>query len=400
MTDSQPQRHLLLVTGMHRSGTSALCAALAAAGGTFGDHLIAAMAGVNDEGFWEDAEVVALNDRLLAERGATWYSLAAGVDAARPDHNDGLLAEAAGILSRGFGTGPIEVVKDPRFCLTLPFWLQACDTAGLPVTVCIATRAPLEVARSLQRRDGFPLGFGLRLYSHYLDRLQSDLPEVAHFVPYPALTGNAQEALQPLLAELGQSGVSVADASGAVRSELRHHVAGSDEGLLAIAPGGRVDIAALNDEIESRYPQLTTYSELATVVAARGAELTALGESHSQALATIAQRDEEIDQLGAEYRAAIDTIAERDGQIAEFDRRLARTGQELAEAMATVTERDEQIVEFDRRLHEIGEMHRHALDTVEARDARIQELNERLERIYNLPIAGLIIRRLRANAKG
>ncbi len=44
---------LLIVTGMHRSGTSALCAALAACGVSFGDRLIGAIAGVNDEGFWK-----------------------------------------------------------------------------------------------------------------------------------------------------------------------------------------------------------------------------------------------------------------------------------------------------------------------------------------------------------
>ncbi len=51
---------VLFVVGMHRSGTSALCAALAARGVSFGSDLLGPMAGVNDEGFWEDAGVVAI----------------------------------------------------------------------------------------------------------------------------------------------------------------------------------------------------------------------------------------------------------------------------------------------------------------------------------------------------
>ena len=61
-------RKLLFVVGMHRSGTSALCAALEACGATFGGELLGAMPGVNDEGFWEDEAVVALNERLLLHK--------------------------------------------------------------------------------------------------------------------------------------------------------------------------------------------------------------------------------------------------------------------------------------------------------------------------------------------
>ena len=47
-------RKLLFVVGMHRSGTSALCAALQGCGASFGDNLLAPMAGVNADGFWEE----------------------------------------------------------------------------------------------------------------------------------------------------------------------------------------------------------------------------------------------------------------------------------------------------------------------------------------------------------
>ena len=63
---------LLLVLGMHRSGTSALCAALAACGVSFGDRLLDPLAGVNDEGFWEDAAVVAIDQQSLALLDPNW----------------------------------------------------------------------------------------------------------------------------------------------------------------------------------------------------------------------------------------------------------------------------------------------------------------------------------------
>ncbi|MEZ5566791.1 MAG: hypothetical protein R3E54_00255 [Halioglobus sp.] len=73
-------RHLLFVVGMHRAGTSALCAALSACGASFSDKLLPPMAGVNDEGFWESVEVVAINEQLLAAAGFEWFSAPADAE--------------------------------------------------------------------------------------------------------------------------------------------------------------------------------------------------------------------------------------------------------------------------------------------------------------------------------
>ena len=77
--NQSPEPGLLLVVGMHRSGTSALCAALHASGASFGTSLLDPMSGVNDEGFWEDEAVVALNERLLEQLGYHWYSVPVGL---------------------------------------------------------------------------------------------------------------------------------------------------------------------------------------------------------------------------------------------------------------------------------------------------------------------------------
>src|SRR3546814_8776754 len=55
----------LVVLGMHRSGTSALANALAAAGADPGERLVPGSPG-NETGHWEDAFEVATHQRLLA----------------------------------------------------------------------------------------------------------------------------------------------------------------------------------------------------------------------------------------------------------------------------------------------------------------------------------------------
>lgn len=162
-------RTILFVVGMHRSGTSAMCAALAACGASFGNNLLGAMAGVNDEGFWEDAAVVSINEQLLALLGVTWFSVSAQME--KIDWGaqcfDELRREAAVILQRGFGSASLEAVKDPRLCITLPFWLDQCSSLAIDKRVLVCGRSPMEVARSLQKRDAFPLAFGLRLCASY-----------------------------------------------------------------------------------------------------------------------------------------------------------------------------------------------------------------------------------------
>ena len=159
------ERKLLFIVGMHRSGTSALCSALRASGATFGSSLLQAMSGVNDEGFWEDAEVVEVNEQLLHHLGTHWYT--ASKDLASVDWSADVFSaqrlQAMAIVERGFGGGALEAVKDPRLCVTLPFWLSLCEQLEISTSVCVINRAPLEIARSLKKRDGFPLGYGLRL---------------------------------------------------------------------------------------------------------------------------------------------------------------------------------------------------------------------------------------------
>ena len=378
---------LLIVKGMHRSGTSALCAALAACGVSFGERLIEAMAGVNDEGFWEDARVVALNEQLLALTDSTWYAPApglAGIDWTQECFQD-LRQQAAALLEAGFGESAWGAVKDPRFCLTLRFWLDVGNDLGLATRVCAIGRVPLEVARSLQRRDGFPPGYGLRLCSAYRGLLLAALPADALQVDYDALLADTPATVGRLAEELALAPDPQRLAVG-VRAELRHQRSeSSDNPLAELSVQG---LAQLDAEIAGHYPAEQVLAEFAREQVARGLELSRVGAAHSQALATIAQRDADVAALAAEHREALSTLRQRDADIDAL-------ASEHRVALATLDERDEQIREFDRRLAKIGEEHSHALEVIRERDAQVALLQERLDYIYNLPGVGFVIRQLR-----
>ena len=330
-----PSRHLLLIAGMHRSGTSALCAALERCGVSFGSNLLSPMAGVNEDGFWEDADVVALNEQLLERLGGTWFAPPPGLG--EVDWNSTTWSDLHGpaartLLARGFGPAPLQALKDPRLCLTLPFWLAACSEQELPVTVCLVSRAPLEIARSLQKRDGFPPGYGLRLYASYRRLLAANAPPGSLHVTYEALLRDPSAVMlalsEALPLELPEDGLV-----GTVRRDLRHHEEQPGDPVLGEPDGRKIDQAALEAAIERDFPAVDLAPDLARCLVARGEQLTRLGGEHAVALATLNQRDADIDRLSALHREALATIDERDAQIREFDRRLAETGAHLALAL-------------------------------------------------------------------
>ena len=145
---------IILVLGMHRSGTSMLTAGLPALGIDLGPNLMPPRPGDNDKGYFENPDIVALNEQLLAMDGYHWSSLAYG---RRIDYGAeryaAQRAEAGEILATQFGPGPIAI-KDPRLCLTLPFWHQVIEAArpGAEILHLHLFRHPTAIAASFAAR--------------------------------------------------------------------------------------------------------------------------------------------------------------------------------------------------------------------------------------------------------
>ncbi|MGX9962620.1 sulfotransferase family protein [Roseomonas sp. F4] len=180
-----PPRPAVLVLGMHRSGTSALTRVLSLHGLTLPARLVGARSD-NPRGFWEAAEVAALNDRILAAMGRSYdYPRPLPEGLLPAEALEPFIAEAAALLATEFpGEAPF-VLKDPRICRLLDVWLPALARFGAAPLALIAVRNPLEVARSLEAREGMGKRRALLLWlSHVLasERDSRHLPRcVAHY---------------------------------------------------------------------------------------------------------------------------------------------------------------------------------------------------------------------------
>jgi hypothetical protein len=194
---------LLVVLGMHRSGTSATTRAMAALGADLGDRLMPAAGGNNDKGFFEDYDIVKLNVELMTAAGMDWHSLGE-LDVSRipPERLEAFQTEALATL-RAKCQGKIFALKDPRLARLITLWKPVFDRVGVPVKYVLSVRNPLSVARSLAKRDGMVEEKAVQLWlEHVVPSLVEtrDCPRV--IVEYDALLDQPVAELERIAARL------------------------------------------------------------------------------------------------------------------------------------------------------------------------------------------------------
>lgn len=166
LSHSTPTRPLILVLGMHRSGTSATTAVLGKLGLAMPNTPMTPQE-ENPTGYWESARLCDVHDEMLREAGSRWDDWTALRLADKPARTGEILT----VLAEEFDLSRVSTVKDPRICRMVPFWLEALATGGFSPRIVIPYRNPLEVAASLVKRgNGMTTEQGLLLWlRHVLD---------------------------------------------------------------------------------------------------------------------------------------------------------------------------------------------------------------------------------------
>ncbi|MCY1264997.1 hypothetical protein D9M68_142010 [compost metagenome] len=187
---------VLVVLGMHRSGTSVLSAGLEALGVEFGDNLIPARAD-NPKGYWEDARLVELNEEILAACGFSSGDIGLSDGRVSDPAHFGDWVRRAGLLLEELLVGKSLLgIKDPRMPRLMPIWQAAFDALGLRVDYVIAARHPLSVAASLAARDQLSQEKSLLLwYEHSCRAIQWALCRGAVVADYDQLLATPWEEL-------------------------------------------------------------------------------------------------------------------------------------------------------------------------------------------------------------
>lgn len=171
-----------IITGMHRSGTSLIARLFYEAGADMGNpETFYRPDRWNPEGYFEQPDIHAVNMPLI--NGPWWKFSYFWLPSTKT-----ILKRAgrrAGQIRRTAQAYCGKVIKETRFCLTLPAWLKyGAHVDGL----LIVLRDPVQVARSIQKRNHTFLRHGYYMWRVHNERILAhagadDIP--VWFVYYP-----------------------------------------------------------------------------------------------------------------------------------------------------------------------------------------------------------------------
>ena len=213
-----PKRTAYVVLGMHRSGTSSVAGTLALLGAA-APRTLMRPAEDNPKGFWESEVVTAFNDRLLAAAGSSWNDWRRLDPSALSD--PGWSEEAARVLDAEFGGAGAIVLKDPRICRFFPFWRRVLGAAGYAPLIVMPIRDPLEVAASLNARNGMDPARALRLWlRHVLDAEAASRGLPRHLMGWDAFIADWRGETDRMATHLRRPLTPTPDQSGAVDAFL------------------------------------------------------------------------------------------------------------------------------------------------------------------------------------
>jgi len=221
------QRTGIVVLGMHRSGTSALTRVLNLLGCDLPKTLMQASP-TNEAGHWESLAIYRLNDRILESAASAWQ-LEFNPSWFGSPRADEFVGEAVATIADEFGSSRFLVLKDPRICRLLPFWVEVLDRCHIKPSVLIPLRNPLEVAASIEKRDHFDPALGYLLWlRHILDAEAASRELPRHFSTYDQLLENWGALVRDAGATLGVHWPRLSDRSaGEIEAFLaeghRHH---------------------------------------------------------------------------------------------------------------------------------------------------------------------------------
>ena len=195
---------LVVVLGMHRSGTSAITRGLEVLGVNLGDNLYPAAID-NPKGFWEDNDFLGINEELLAHLDYSVDRLGL-IDWQMPstDTVESLELKAEKLVSERCKKNALWGFKDPRTARLLPFWQAVFERVGCDVRYVIATRNPISIVESLYKRSGFEGGTTFYLWlEHLIPTISGTMNAKGVVVDYDQLLENPKLQLLRVAKALG-----------------------------------------------------------------------------------------------------------------------------------------------------------------------------------------------------
>lgn len=304
----------ICILGMHRSGTSTITRAVKLIGAYLGEKSdLIEPAPDNPEGFWERNDIVDLNDRILHHLKRSWdTSLPLPDKWHLSDDLRPYRKEIAELVNEKFSGRELWAWKDPRTTVLFDIWREALKGSGVNLVCLFAVRNPLDVAKSLEKRNGLPLDKGLGVWFNYnISALKSSAHMDRVFISYDRFLAGWETEIRRCASGLG---IPWPEDDTALKEKMREF----------IHPEFRHSFSGLNELKDSGAPSPVI-------------ELYTLLKEVMDPAAPSARFDEEVERLAdgfSTYARFFDYDIKRswevDQQLSELNRQLMDMQRQLA----------------------------------------------------------------------
>lgn len=161
------KRICIFVLGMHRSGTSAVTGLLQMMGVDLGDDLMPPWPD-NEKGFFENNKIWNYNQQLLESFNSSWDDPFLTQNWCAVYDLSDFKQPIKELIEAQFGSSNLFAIKDPRLCILFPLWKETLAEMGIESVCVLPVRHPLEVAKSLRKRNKFSLEKGFLLWLNHV----------------------------------------------------------------------------------------------------------------------------------------------------------------------------------------------------------------------------------------
>lgn len=377
---------ILVILGMHRSGTSAVSRACNLLGADVGTHLMPPKEGNNPTGFWELEEVAHIHDELLSSLGLSWDATSEfprnwwQLPLVIP-FKDRLIE----VLRRELGNSALSCLKDPRICRLAPLWTDIFEQLKWKPHYLFVIRNPLEVAGSMQARDGFnPFKVYLLWLRHVFEAERYTRGKTRAFINYEGVLKDWRATITQAWRRLGLGDIEI-DAATAktiedfLQADLRHHIARAqdveDEKHWLVAAVYKHCLSAMQDDGSHMQSALSALEESFGRTAAVFEPL--IKDARNKELVLDAER-RSLNAQNKSLQAAISVATMKIEQLKQEGERLKQEYEQLKRA-------GEQLKQEGERLKQEGEQFKQEGEQLKQENAQLKQENaQRIDEIGRL----------------
>jgi hypothetical protein len=375
------RKPIVLVLGMHRSGTSLCSHILSALGVDMADKISppgsAAPASDNPRGHWERWEIVEFHDRILSlfnrDYFGRFHDFALPVAWWADPRVAQIRREIIAFLEQRMGESYFGF-KDPRTVRLMPIWHQIFGELKLAPKLVLCLRNPAQIGRSLNARESLDPEIGeyrwliyMVDFFRYVSKYEFCTIEYKKWFSDPLVNIEKLQRFLDLPWQQSKTDLSLV-LSGIIELALRHDDSDYREAsqplvrtLYTLAGSDRENGA--RDQIAHIVSQFVSFQQL---------QKPLLGVFEE--LAKTAAKYPEIEQEVAALRTA---VSERDMIVEAANARAVAIEARLGDALAELDQQRTQIAEVARERDEASGLNA----TLADREAALVNLSNRVEEL-------------------